>query len=432
MVRAVTVVLALFLLAFVWRIWRGVLTTVAPETLQTAQSGTETQPRNPLQRRAVAHSAQNTTSPAAVPDTNVAVAPVAPVRAPSPVLSMPVDPAMGNLVKGLMSLSGTNAAITPENVEAWRSNFQQLVQGGTAALPAIHAFLQHKVDYPFTGEVAQALGQGSARLAAFDALRQIGGPDAAAVMESALSSTTAPKEIAMLARDLDDAAPGEYRDQILAAARNGLEAARTEKDPNLDVAPLFEVYQHYGDASAVPDLEKATGQWKYYATVALADLPEGSGIPSLLKMAGGSGDRVVALEMVAQLAPENPTVREFLTSQVANKQIPANLWPYLVSPLSGDQYFLSDSAITRLPEVRSTSDIKTTHINYGNQNLYTLPGEQNMDPEALQQRMALVDDLLKITSDPPAVQALQRAQEKLVKYSNRLAAQAQAPATPGQ
>ncbi len=357
---------------------------------------------------------------------------VPPPTRPAPAsVAMPVtlDPTVGALVTGLKQLSGTNAVLTAETVGAWRTNFTALVQAGSSAIPALRAFLDQKVDYPFNREVWQQTGYSSARLAALDALRQIGGPDAIGAMESMLATTQTPKEIAVLARDLEEASPGQYRQQALEAARAGLAAALASKDPTVDVAPLFEVFQHYGDASSISELERAMGQWKYYATIALANLPDNAGVPAILRLAdpaSGSGDRVVPLQMVAQLAASNPDARQFLAAQVANKSIPPNLWPYLTGPLSGDQYYPVDSAITPYPQLQSWSDLKTTHLSYGNQNLYTLPGEQNLTAEGINQRLALVDELLRSAPDPAAQQALQRARDTLARRSTRAVAQ-----TPG-
>jgi hypothetical protein len=286
-------------------------------------------------------------------------------------------------------------------------------------VPALKAFLDQNVDYPFSREASQNLGYSSTRMAALDALRQIGGPESAAVMEEILGKTAEPREIAALARNLEESAPGQYRDRALAAARQALATAASVKDPT-DVAPLFEVFQHYGDASVIPELEKASRQWKYYAVNALANLSEGAGIPALMQMAdpsSASGNRLLALEMVAQMAPENATVKDFLVNQV--KQIPPNYWAYLSGPLSGDQYFPVDSVITQYPTLQSLSDLKTTHIPYGNQNLYSVPGDRSLTPEAITQRVSLVDELLRMTSDPSAVQSLQQARDALVKRAAR-------------
>ena len=155
----------------------------------------------------------------------------------------------------------------------------------------------------------------------------------------------------------------------------------------------------------------------------LANLPDGAGIPALLKMADPttkSGNRLLALETVAQMAPDNPALREFLVSQATGKQIPASYWPYLTGPLTGDQYFPVDSVITKYPTLQSLSDLKTTRIPYGNQNLYSLPGDLSLTPEAIQQRVALVEELLQSASDPAALQALQNARNTLMKRATRL------------
>jgi len=333
---------------------------------------------------------------------------------------------MGALAAGLKQLGGTNL-ISADSVAAWRTNFAQLLQSGAAAVPALRAFLADKTDYAFNQQAWQATGYPSARVAAIDALRQIGGPDAIAAMQELLSTTQSPRDIAVLARNLDGAEPGQYREQALAAARNALQAAASGNSA-VDVAPLFEVFQQYGDASAIPDLEKAMGQWRYYATIALANLPDGAGVPSLLRMAepgSSSGNRLIALEMVAQLASDNPAARDFLLAQAGANNIGAAVWPYLASPLAGDQYFPVDSAITLYPQLQSWSDLKTTTISAGNQKLYLLPGYQSLGADALNARADLVDQLLKTATDPAAITALQQARQTLSQRSTRATAQAQ-------
>jgi len=52
-------------------------------------------------------------------------------------------------------------------------------------------------------------------------------------------------------------------------------------------------------------------QWNYYAVIALAQLPDGAGVPSLIRMAqeeNGYGP----LQMLAQLASDNPDARTAL------------------------------------------------------------------------------------------------------------------------
>ncbi len=350
-----------------------------------------------------------------------------PAVTPQTLASTPVDPAMSGLVAGLLRLGGANAPLTAEAVQTWRTNLQQLVASGVGAVPALQAFLGQNQDAVFDSETARALGYRTARLAAFDALRQIGGPEATAVLDRTLGETTSPKEIAALAFELDQLAQGQYRDKALGRVRDALAAVPGTKTPAADVGPLFETLQRYGDASVVPDLEKASGQWKYYAVSALAHLPDEAGLPSLIKMAdpsSGSGNTVIALEMIAQLASTSETAHAVLAAQIANNQIPQNLWPYLIGPLAGDQYYPVEGVLTAYPSVQSWSDVKSTHIAYGNQNLYQLPSDASLTADGLNQRMVLVNELMAATKDPAALQTLQQVQTTL---QNRLARVAAGP-----
>jgi hypothetical protein len=227
----------------------------------------------------------------------------------------PVDADTSRLAAGLTSLVSANGSLAAEDVQVWRTNLQQLVQGGDGVVPALQTFLAQNQDVAFDMETARAVGYRSARVAAFDALRQIGGPEAAAVLEQTLGETTSPKEIAALAFELDQLAQGQYREKPLGRARDALATLGASNAQNVDVAPLFEVFQQYGDASIMPDLEKATGQWKYYALSALASLPDNAGLPGLLTMA----DPSAASEMVAQLAGTGAVARQALTAQVCKQ-----------------------------------------------------------------------------------------------------------------
>ena len=347
--------------------------------------------------------------------------PPAPTRLPSV-----IDPAMTALALGLMASAGTNGSMTSEAVQAWRMNLQRLVQSGNAAVPALESFLAQTQDLVFDLDTARALGYRSARLAAFDALRRIGSPEAALLLDQTLGTTGSPREVAALAYELDQLAQGQYRDKALARTRELLAASAGGGDPAMDVAPLFEVFQHYGDASVVNDLVSASSQWKYYAVSALANLPEGAGLPALVRMAdpdAGTGDRLIALTLLAQLASGNQTAREAFLRQVTNRRIPASYWPYLNSPLAGDQYYPADGVILAYPTIRSWSDIKSTHINFGNQNFYQLPSDASLTLEGIQRRIAFLDELQAagVASDPAAAQALRIARETLTSRYNRTA-----------
>lgn len=405
-------VFGLCVVVFAWRPWRP---SAPPGSARgTTTPATETRPAEQREDAFPKPKPREQTVPAA--------APAAPW--------VPVDADTSRLAAGLTSLAGTNGSLTAEGVQAWRTNFRQLVQSGGGAVPALQAFLAQHQDVAFDMETVRAVGYRSARLAAFDALRQIGGPEATAVLDQTLGETTSPKEIAALAFELDQLAQGQYREKALARGQDILAKLGASNAQNVDVAPLFEVFQQFGDASIVPNLEKATDQWRYYAVSALANLPHDAGLPFLLRMAdpsADSGNRLTALEMLAQLAGANPAARQFLAAQVANQQIPANYWAYLSGPLAGDQYYPVEAMLTTYPAIQSWSAIKSTHIVSGNQSFYQLPSDVSLTPDGLNQRMALVNELIAATSDPAALQALQQAQTTL---QNRLGLLAAPPPLP--
>jgi len=53
----------------------------------------------------------------------------------------------------------------------------------------------------------------------------------------------------------------------------------------VDVGPLFQTLQSYGDQGAVATIEQLGSQWKYYSAITLAGLPDGAGVPGLIRLA---------------------------------------------------------------------------------------------------------------------------------------------------
>ena len=312
---------------------------------------------------------------------------------------------------GLLAKPDLSAPMTAEQSAQWKYNLTQLVQQGPAGVAAIREFLSQSVDMDFGG-AGQALGYSSARVAMFDALQQIGGPEAVSAMTGVLQTTADPKEIALLARNLAQQDPELYRGEVLNAVHEALTMAASKNLEGSDVGPLFEVLQKYGGVTAVTDLEQVAGQWKYYATMALAKLPDGAGVPSLIRMAqGATGARDAALEMLAQLAATNPDARAALIEQTRSDKISAGYWPALTAPLSGDQFQVKDSVIDGSTNLITNHGLRTTHINYGNQNFISAP--VTMTPEQISQQIALVDEMLAVASNPSAIKSLQEAKGTL-------------------
>ena len=326
------------------------------------------------------------------------------------------SPQSRQLVASLSDLQRVGRSMTPEQAAEWKQNLQQLVQQGRDSVPAIAEFLRQNKDVDFGSGVSQALGYGSVRRAMFDALVQIGGPEGVAATREVLQNSADPREIALLAAALDKMAPEEHRQEAVQAARDALAMAASGKLEGADVGPLFEVLQKYGGAAALPDLEQSMDQWKYYATAALAQLPDGAGVPTLIQLAqGNTSARLNALEMLAQMSVQYPEAKAVLIDQARANKISPNLWPYLVSGLVGDEYHFQSSELDDTLRRVRPDDVKTTHVAFGNQNLYTAPSPASLTPENISERMTFIQQLETMTSDPAALKALQSARDVLTR-----------------
>jgi len=264
------------------------------------------------------------------------------------------------------------------------------------------------------------------RSAMIDALAQIGGPLAETAMTDVLQNTAEPREIAMLAQDLEKLNPGIHQQQSLDAARQALQMMAEGGLQNRDAAPLFEVLQQYGGPNVALDLENKLTQWEYYAAISLARLPDGAGVPSLIQLAGDQstaspGNKAIALQMLAQLATQSPDAQAALLDQVRSGKLTAYNWIGLEPLLAGNQLVFQDSVIDNPLQGVSVNNVKQTHVPFGNQSFYTVPlGAMTIDQ--IDQRSALINELLSATSDPMGIQMLQKAQADLSQRLSQIAA----------
>ena len=320
------------------------------------------------------------------------------------------------LVTGIYQIDLTKP-MTPEVASAWKQSVQLLTQQGSAAIPAIQEFLARNIDLNFAAaDPDNFLGQPTLRQALIETLRQIGGPEGIFALASTLQIASDPHEIAILARNLEAQAPEQYRDLAVNAAREGLAMAAAGKLPNRDLGPLFGVLQQYDGANAIPDLEKAIGQWRYYGAIGLVNLPEGVGIPSLVQMAYDvrSAAGRVAVEMLAQVADQSEIARDTLFAKARAGQLPKDAWMQLASVLGGEKFQIIDQVVN--PDVINPGDAraKTYHISDGNQNFYSYPDPTPFSSDQINQRVVVIEQLMGLTRDPLATDALQKARSALL------------------
>ncbi len=355
--------------------------------------------------------------PTPLPPESVSANPaaVAPPAAPQPPLSPAPprpepSPYTRQLVNSLTQLDWARGPLTAEQAAEWKNSLQQLVQQGAAAVPAIREFLERNQDVAFDpAGNGQLLGQSTLRLAMLDALQAIGGPEALELALQTLPTATQPREIAQLARMLEQQAPEQHREAILQAARQALANASAGKLAGADMGPVFGVLQQYGGGAAVDDLQKAAGQWRYYSAISLADLPDGAGVPALLQMLQGNrGSQSAAIQALAQVASQYPEAGAALLEQARLNKVPGALWPTLGALLAGDKLFIGDPVAEGKPPA---SGDRAWHA--GNQNFYSTRNPTPLPTDQVQQRIALIDQLLGASADPIAQNSLKQARERL-------------------
>lgn len=284
------------------------------------------------------------------------------------------------------------SGITPQRAEDLKKSFKQLAAQGAAAVPAIREYLDKFQDVDFDSVGAgKMVGYSSVRIGMMDVLGQIGGSEASDLLMQTLQKTGDPQEIAVLARTLDkQLSSDQVRAAAVSAASDVLAQTLSGRWDGRNVSSLFEVLQKYGDQNVVGLLEQSAGKWNYYATIALAGLPDGEGVPALIRLsqdatlrASGNGD--IALRPLAQAALQYPAARDALVEEARMNQIPDNAWPTVASSLAGH------------------------YIQYGNQIFGSTVPTIQWTEDQINSRLALIDSMLAATSSSAGKKALQDA-----------------------
>src|SRR5205814_7050131 len=255
----------------------------------------------------------------------------------------------------------------------------------------IRAYLDRFQDIDFDPVgVAKQVGYSSLRMGMLDALRQIGTPEAMELSLQTLQTTGDPQEIGFLAKGLEkQLPPDQFRSVVLAAASESL-AQALDGQWRRNVTPLFEVLQRYGDEGVIGLLEKSSSKWNFYATLALAGMPDGAGIPALVRMAQdqasaavGNGD--FALRPLAQAALQFPEARARLLEQARLNQVPEKAWPGIAASLAGN------------------------YIQYGNRLFGSTAPPVVWSKEQIELRLQLIDQMIAASTNPAGKQVLQNA-----------------------
>ncbi len=163
--------------------------------------------------------------------------------------------------------------------------------------------------------------------------------------------------------------------------------------------PLFEILQAFGDAAVTNQLEQAAKDYTYYATMALAGMDEGVGVPSLVRLARdpefnsrGKGD--AAIRMLAQVAFQYPAAAEALLEPDLVDQIRDSAWPAVAGTLAGG------------------------HLQYAGPVYSSSVSRVEWSDHEIRQRLAMIDKLLQLTSSQAGREALYQARQSLVARTN--------------
>ena len=190
----------------------------------------------------------------------------------------------------LKQMKPRQGKFSPEEVKEINRLIQELKQLGQEGIMAIQEFLESGQDVSFaefTGRTPPEYS--SLRTALIDALIEMSGPDGVDFFARMLQGTTNPEEIALLAKGLEQSAPGVYRAEIMNVVRTMLDAALKGTPGQFQgFGHLFGVIQEYGDASTAVELEnlyrKSPSARGESALMALSKLPEGNGVPTLVNL----------------------------------------------------------------------------------------------------------------------------------------------------
>jgi hypothetical protein len=318
-----------------------------------------------------------------------------------------------DLVASLTALTGKDP-LTPEQAQKWKESLQQLIRQGPTSIPAIQQFLTNNVDADFAGiGGAGTLGYGSLRSAMLDALAQIGGPDSTLAMLQVLQTSIFPSDIATLAKDLDAQSPGQYQQAILDAARQQLNLAALDQLGGANVLPLFQALagEAANGANISADLTQYSEKWPYYSAIALAALPDGAGVSSLIQIAQGAapGNQSAAATALAELAPQNTQALNSLIDMAKGGQLSDSVLAQLAPFLTGREYQLGP------PQDITAGGYLTFHMANGNQDFSAYDASGLLTQPQISQRISIIDQLLQAvpSTDSSAVDTLQQQRSLL-------------------
>src|SRR4029077_19062917 len=96
---------------------------------------------------------------------------------------------------------------------------------------------------------------------------------------------------------------------------------------NVEVGPVLRMVQNYGAVNTIADVAQ-NDPASFNQAIAMANLPDAQGLPSLIAMAenSGGGSQTIATAMIAQLAGQNAEALDTLAQMAQKGQIGNGTW----------------------------------------------------------------------------------------------------------
>jgi hypothetical protein len=237
------------------------------------------------------------------------------------------------------------------------------------------------------------------RHALLNTLLSLDSPEVEPVALELLAGEPAPEEVLQLGGYLEWHDAGKHAETIRLAA----EQALIDADPGVLLPwEFFALLGTVGNEGTAVLLTEVRPQHEAYATIALAALPDGSGLVPLemeARQFEEGRDTLqgrLAIQLLAQAAPGSPEAAETLIDLAEKAVIPEDVWSYVLDLVEGNWEWAFE------PSAGEKIGSHTFYNPAGNQVLYRISRPADaLDPELEAQRLDLLDRLWPLA--PPAL-----------------------------
>lgn len=168
--------------------------------------------------------------------------------------SLPPGEKARRLIQRLSVQRFVEGRTTEDAVNAFRHDLLKLEGMDAAALPAMEEFFDRRENVRYdTGPGTNVVGIPSLRIALMQLLLDFSAPANEEFQGRLLTTVSDPEEVALLAKQLEIAVPGQYRDAIVEAAKASLAMIREGRFPGSDPSPLLKLLERFAVAEEPPE-----------------------------------------------------------------------------------------------------------------------------------------------------------------------------------